>query len=210
MRVLIKSFLISFLAICILPCLNGGRCVAPYQCDCPSGWTGSRCHTGRPPLMVCFLGDLTPWSPRGHWWVWLRFRGGSKTKGYQNFSRIPQGTSVVVQWLRFHASNAGGMGSIPGRGTKIPHGILVEKIQKKKKKKQQKTFLKAVPWMAVSMLNLWLPQRHLSGSCDKKEHLSRLSCQPFSCHLLYFAECRGNIMQKFGRIFILISMKINH
>ena len=26
-----------------------------------------------------------------------------------------------VQWLRFCASNAGGAGSIPGRGTKIPH-----------------------------------------------------------------------------------------
>ncbi|KAJ1059271.1 hypothetical protein K5549_008072 [Capra hircus] len=33
-------------AICILPCLNGGRCAAPYQCDCSPGWTGSRCHTG--------------------------------------------------------------------------------------------------------------------------------------------------------------------
>lgn len=38
------------LAICILPCLNGGRCVAPYKCDCPPGWTGSRCHTGKTPL----------------------------------------------------------------------------------------------------------------------------------------------------------------
>ena len=27
------------------------------------------------------------------------------------------GTSVVVQWLRLHAPNAGGLGSIPGRGT---------------------------------------------------------------------------------------------
>ncbi|KAG7241562.1 hypothetical protein INR49_025482 [Caranx melampygus] len=33
--------------ICILPCLNGGRCVAPYQCECPSGWTGTRCHSGK-------------------------------------------------------------------------------------------------------------------------------------------------------------------
>ena len=32
---------------------------------------------------------------------------------------IPR-TSLAVQWLRFHASNAGGPGSIPGRGTKIP------------------------------------------------------------------------------------------
>ncbi|TNM93581.1 hypothetical protein fugu_001757 [Takifugu bimaculatus] len=32
-------------AICILPCLNGGRCVAPYRCECPTGWTGTRCHS---------------------------------------------------------------------------------------------------------------------------------------------------------------------
>ena len=31
------------------------------------------------------------------------------------------GVSQVVQWLRLHASTAGGMGSIPGLGTKIPH-----------------------------------------------------------------------------------------
>ncbi|TEA25605.1 hypothetical protein DBR06_SOUSAS2510013, partial [Sousa chinensis] len=26
--------------------------------------------------------------------------------------------SLVVQWVRFHAPNAGGLGSIPGRGTR--------------------------------------------------------------------------------------------
>ena len=31
------------------------------------------------------------------------------------------GTSLAVQWLRLCAPNAGGTGSIPGRGTKIPH-----------------------------------------------------------------------------------------
>ena len=30
------------------------------------------------------------------------------------------GTSLVVQWLRFCAPNAGGPGSIPGQGTKSP------------------------------------------------------------------------------------------
>ena len=35
--------------------------------------------------------------------------------------RIFLGTSLAVQWLRLHASNAGGMSSIPGQGTKIPH-----------------------------------------------------------------------------------------
>ena len=31
------------------------------------------------------------------------------------------GTHLVVQWLRFCASNSGGTGSIPGQGAKIPH-----------------------------------------------------------------------------------------
>ena len=31
--------------------------------------------------------------------------------------------SVVVQWLRLCASHAGGAGSIPGWGTKIPHAV---------------------------------------------------------------------------------------
>ena len=33
------------------------------------------------------------------------------------------GTSLVVQWLRLGASDARGMGLIPGRGTKIPHAL---------------------------------------------------------------------------------------
>lgn len=31
------------------------------------------------------------------------------------------GTSQAIQWLRIHASTAGGTGWIPGQGTKIPH-----------------------------------------------------------------------------------------
>ena len=28
---------------------------------------------------------------------------------------------MAAQWLRLHASDAGGLGSIPGQGTKTPH-----------------------------------------------------------------------------------------
>ena len=40
------------------------------------------------------------------------------------------GNSLVVQLLRLCAPNAGGMGSIPGQGTKIPHAA--RRGQKKK------------------------------------------------------------------------------
>lgn len=47
------------------------------------------------------------------------------------------GTSVVVQRLRFHAANAGDLGSIPGQGTEIPHaaqyGQEIKKIKLKTK-----------------------------------------------------------------------------
>ena len=38
---------------------------------------------------------------------------------------------MVVQWLRFHACIAGGVGSIPGQGTKIPHATGHSKKKKK-------------------------------------------------------------------------------
>ena len=42
----------------------------------------------------------------------------------------------MVQGLRFCASNVGVMGSILGRGSKIPHAML---LSQKKKKNQTKT-----------------------------------------------------------------------
>ena len=42
-------------------------------------------------------------------------------------------TSLPVQWLRLHASTAGGTGLVPGQGIKIPHAVWCS--QKKKKNK---------------------------------------------------------------------------
>ena len=36
------------------------------------------------------------------------------------------GSPLAVRWLRFHTSNAGGTGPIPGWGTKIPHASHLE------------------------------------------------------------------------------------
>ena len=42
------------------------------------------------------------------------------------------GTSLAVQWLGLHASNAGSVGSIPVPGTKIPHAAWHgQKIKRK-------------------------------------------------------------------------------
>ena len=52
---------------------------------------------------------------------------------------VKQGTSLMVQWLGLHVSNAGGAGSIPGhQGTKIPHALWCgQKIKINKTKQQQ-------------------------------------------------------------------------
>ena len=44
-------------------------------------------------------------------------------------------TSLAVQWLRLCTSNAGGMGSIPGQGTKIPHAAWCSQKKLKIKNK---------------------------------------------------------------------------
>ena len=53
----------------------------------------------------------------------------------QEFS--PVGTSLMVQWLRLCAPNAGGLGSIPGQGTrshmpqlKIPRATTMTRVAK--------------------------------------------------------------------------------
>ena len=43
-----------------------------------------------------------------------------KVMGDMGVNRLSSGTSLVVQWLRRCATTAGGMGSIPGWGTKFP------------------------------------------------------------------------------------------
>ena len=52
-------------------------------------------------------------------------------KGHGNKKKRRR-TSLSVQWLRLLAYNAGGMHSIPGQGTKIPH--MLRGTAKKRKK----------------------------------------------------------------------------
>ena len=43
--------------------------------------------------------------------------------GVMSFQTVGAGTSLAVQWLSLHTSNAGGTGLIPGQRTKIPHAM---------------------------------------------------------------------------------------
>ena len=49
-----------------------------------------------------------------------------------------RGTCLAVQWLRLHVSTEGGMGSIPGWGTKIPYAVWHGQKKKKKKGRRPK------------------------------------------------------------------------
>ena len=53
-------------------------------------------------------------------------RGGIKTEHV--------GTSLAVPWLTLRAPTAGGVGSIPGQGTKIPHATQCGQKTKQSKK----------------------------------------------------------------------------
>ena len=53
------------------------------------------------------------------------------------FKKQGSGSSLVVHWLRFCASTAGGMGSVLGWGTKIPHTKPFSQKNKKRKPGQQ-------------------------------------------------------------------------
>ena len=80
--------------------------------------------------------------PRNQTWVscvvgrfftnWAIREALSKLKGSPKNS--PIWASMVVQWLRLHAPNAGGLGSVPGQGTRshMPH-LRPSAVKKKKK-----------------------------------------------------------------------------
>ena len=36
----------NWIAVCSIPCQNGGSCTIPDTCECLPGWTGGHCETG--------------------------------------------------------------------------------------------------------------------------------------------------------------------
>ena len=56
------------------------------------------------------------WMDKGHW----REKQGECAECFRKdlMSKYEDGTCLVVQWLRLHTPNAGGLGSIPDQGTR--------------------------------------------------------------------------------------------
>ena len=64
----------------------------------------------------------------------------------------PLGTSLAVQWLRLHASKAGGTGLTPGQGTPTQHG-------QKKRKEEAHHFLTQLFQCLFSTLSRLAPEK---------------------------------------------------
>ena len=54
-------------------------------------------------------------------WLFESFHKSGMKSSVDSVNRKNKRTLLAVQWLRLQASNAGGTGSIPDQGTKIPH-----------------------------------------------------------------------------------------
>ena len=71
-------------------------------------------------------------------------------------------TSLEVQWLRLHAPNAGGTGSNPGRGTKIPHAAWCGQKKKKTLKKKEKLFSNIIELNSLALVRIYC-KRYIYG-----------------------------------------------
>ena len=79
----------------------------------------------------------------------------------------------MVQWLRCHTSTAGGMGSIPGPGMKIPHATRRgQRKENKKEREREKMYVYkkllnclpvpfSVPTSTECVSSCWYPGQHL-------------------------------------------------
>ena len=76
------------------------------------------------------------WGLGGPWYQVneLEFHPVSDRETRMGFLKIPLGTCLAVQWLRLRTSTAGGLGSILGRGTKIPPAMLCSQKKNSLKK----------------------------------------------------------------------------
>ena len=82
------------------------------------------------------------------------------------YKDLYSGTSLVVQWLRLHTSNAGGMGLIPGGGTKIPH--VAQSSHPPPTKKKNQTYIQMFSAALLNGKELETIQASISWWMDKQ------------------------------------------
>ena len=109
--------------------------------------------------------------------------------GQQQAEGLPQlcflkrkflGNSLVVQWLRLQASDAGGMGSTPGKGTKVPT-CCVAKTEKNCRWSHQgpPSLCPHHPGDEAVWSPLWLHSHTFSPHCTRAQLLTRVRlCDP--------------------------------
>ena len=61
---------------------------------------------------------------------------------------------MEVQWLGLCASTAGGMGSIPGQGTKIPHAVWHGQKQNQDQKQTKQKYARMDPRTQRNILGI--------------------------------------------------------
>ena len=69
--------------------------------------------------------------------------------------QIP-GLPLLAYWLKLCAANAGGTGSIPGQGTKIPHALQCSQKIEKKKRKKETNAMEEVTWIKTGAVSTFL------------------------------------------------------
>ena len=74
---------------------------------------------GNLPEDTRLMSSILPRRPRSFINTFCLLPGDSDHCGTQG--QLEEGTLLVVQWLRIHASTIGGLRSSPGLGTKIPY-----------------------------------------------------------------------------------------
>ena len=86
------------------------------------------------------------------YWVPKEFQAAREANN--NWKYRPHGTSLVVQWLRLHASKARGMGSIPGQETRS-HMLLLKPAMAAKKKYRLQNLTNQTLIMTLYLHNSW-------------------------------------------------------
>ena len=112
------------------------RCLLrPAEADptCPPGSEPDAWPPATSPVPLPLPHSVPPCSPMQR--CVCRGWGGSTWRSCSRGLELPQEnqlrTSLPVQWLRLWASTAGGTGSIPGWGTKIPHATWPKKKKRR-------------------------------------------------------------------------------